>query len=209
MPSVARRPAAGVPRSPVAVQCSPTGRRVTCSYAGGDTHVQDTASGATLLVFSQKRSPDSVALSPDGVLAATAEESGFELRQVFSGVRVLAINEPYAYERFAFSQDGYLLAVAANYQIKVFELPTCELVRTIQDRACSERQGGMAFSPSTRLLAVGTTSGINLHDPFAGELVARIPQDGNAQTITMKFSPDGSQLATGNSNSTVLVWDVD
>src|SRR5205807_3743398 len=76
--------------------------------------------------------------------------------------------------------------------------------------------GGIAFHPDGRHVAVNDLGGIQLVDMAAGKVVARyaMPERIRAGTTPgsyascMVFTPDGTRLATGHPDGTILMWQV-
>jgi WD40 repeat protein len=68
---------------------------------------------------------------------------------------------------------------------------------------------GFAFSPDGRLAAlVGDDSRVHVFDTANGKDVAQVPaQSGHVVSVT--FSHDGKRLATGLSDTTIVIWDLE
>ncbi len=74
----------------------------------------------------------------------------------------------------------------------------------------------MAFQPGNRLLATSDWQGVRLWDLATGKVVAthQLPEQIRSSTAQasyascLAFSPDGRRLATGQPDSTILLWDV-
>src|SRR5262249_46349230 len=73
---------------------------------------------------------------------------------------------------------------------------------------CTEQVTGIAFSPNSRILAIGQRNGIGLYDPASGKEVAPIKPT-PAPVPALAFSLDGRYLASaGASDPAIKVWDV-
>jgi WD40 repeat protein len=76
--------------------------------------------------------------------------------------------------------------------------------------------GPVAFSPEGRLLAAATMDAIHLWDIATGKEVFRVPLPPNLRgsfakpsfVISLTFSPDGKNIATGLRDGSILSWDV-
>jgi WD40 repeat protein len=65
----------------------------------------------------------------------------------------------------------------------------------------------MTFSPDGKRLAWAGDNVFAVHDAATGKELFR--REGfDASVLSLAFLPDGTRLATGQSNATVLVWDV-
>ena len=62
------------------------------------------------------------------------------------------------------------------------------------------------WSPSGDLIALGTTSGIFIYDSATKERKQYI--DAGGDIVELKFSPDGSKLASGSLDGRAKIWDV-
>lgn len=72
----------------------------------------------------------------------------------------------------------------------------------------------LALHPSGRYLATSSSAGLHLWDLATGRVIHRFPELGPftrreaCPATALAFSPDGSKLATGLPDGTILLWDV-
>jgi WD40 repeat protein len=161
----------------------------------------------------------SLTFSPDGTtLAATTTnpkaQAGQPPRGVIrlwdlpSGKQLQSIDTDEEWERVFFSPDGKWLAAAV--QGCLYEVATGEARRPPgipQDRLL------VAFSPDGRLQAWSgfdpnkRVDSIHVLEAATGREVVRF-EEAHSELFALAFSPDGRRLASGHSDSTILVWDV-
>ncbi len=105
-----------------------------------------------------------------------------------------------------FNPNGTLLATGSvDGTVKLWNLETGNLIRTIAHHRVSQ----VAFSPDGRLLATAGAADntVKVWDVESGQLIFTL--EGHLERVhSVKFSPDGTQIATGSSDDTAKLWDV-
>jgi WD40 repeat protein len=152
-------------------------------------------------------SVNSVAVSPDGSLIATAAE-GVRLYDARTGALLRAIGD--AGDRgVAFSPDGRTLAAAGFHMDKlvgIYDVQTGKRVQTLAGHTEWEIDA-LAFSPDGKLLAsTGVDKQILVWELATGKLRHRLA-DQPYRVPALAFSPDSATLA-GGGNKTIRLWDV-
>jgi RNA polymerase sigma factor (sigma-70 family) len=123
-------------------------------------------------------------------------------------------------ETFAFSPDGWLLAVTEPGRmtgpataLRIYEVLTGRLLARME--APLGFIPALAFSPDGRLLAAAGADALHVWESTTGKRLMHLPARGRLTSWTpdafatcMAFAPDGKSLATGHSDGTVLVWDM-
>lgn len=122
----------------------------------------------------------------------------------------------------AFSPDGRLIASASlDRTVKVWEVPTGRLQRTLTVGESGWGASSVAFSPDGKTLATGSggsrdeksTGQIKLWLVESGELRLTMTDPGTAVLITespaLMFSPDGKTLASAGTNQQIILWNVE
>jgi WD40 repeat protein len=186
----------------------------------------DVVTGKELLFLKHTRPQDeqtqqmALTFSPDGTILASSNQESICLWDVTKGVELRRWNYKHAPMMLVFSPDARLLASSGVFEsyveVRVWETATGKVVFTFRD----EPGHKLAFSPSGQILATSGYGGriaasgqfvplarIHLWDMASGQEVRHI--DGPQENIeSLAFAPNGRTLATGGSDSTILIWDV-
>jgi WD40 repeat protein len=159
-------------------------------------------------------SVNSVAVSPDGSLIATAAD-GVRLYDARTGALLRAIGD--AGDRgVAFSPDGRTLAAAGFHlqnpfstpllPLPIYDVQTGRRVQTLAGHTEWETYA-IAFSPDGKLFAsTGADRQILIWELATGKLRHRFADQASPVT-TLAFSPDSALLAGGGADKTIRLWD--
>jgi len=154
-------------------------------------------------------SVDSVAVSPDGSLVATAAgEGGVRLYDAKTGALLRAIGE--AGDRgVIFSPDGRTIAATGFHMDKlvgVFEVKDGKRVQTLAGHTEWEAYAAARSSDGKLLASAGADRQILVWDLATGKLRHRL-KDQPVRVSALAFSPDGATLASGSGDKLVKLWD--
>lgn len=114
----------------------------------------------------------------------------------------------------AFSPDGKLLAAAGNKEVRIWDLKTGELAKTLRGQRERTSYGNcytLAFSPDGRWLLVGIDDysddgSIRIYDTAHLDEIHSLLPGHNAPVKRFAFSRDGQYLASAGSNGKILLW---
>jgi WD40 repeat protein len=209
----------------MALAVSADGKRLFAGGRGpGDSvRVWDLASGAVVIsAATGRQGVNGLALSPDGLVFATAGEDGVVSLWTMDGIlkpAETALTGPAA-TCVAFSPDGELLACGdRDGNVQVWEVGTDKQPLVI--KAHSHEVQSLAFTPAGKALASGGTrfemmgpgegrsvGEVRLWDPGTGRKVVECRTSGDEPAVSgVAVSPNGRILACVGTGSAVTLWD--
>jgi WD40 repeat protein/serine/threonine protein kinase len=203
----------GFSRSPSRIRFSPDGTSLAAGDESGTVKRWDVARGNEASSLpGHSEAVRCVAFSPDGnLLASGGEDRSVRLHDLVNGgSRKFTV--PTAVNEVAFSPDGRTLAAvgdAPESGIRLWNLNT-GLETTLTGH--TSNVFGLAFSPSSPLLATcGEDGTVRLWDRTGGAAGVRIigPGPFGGAVRAVAFTPDGRYLATANANGTVYLLRVE
>jgi WD40 repeat protein/nucleoside phosphorylase len=165
-------------------------------------------SHADALTDAAASSCNSVAVSPDGALLASAHSDGsVRLWDIASGAeRHILRGHSSVVWSVVFSPDGAMLASGADDKfVRLWEVESGAERRVLTGHSGYVRS--VAFSPDGRTLASGAADRtIRLWDVESG--AERHVLEGHSSAVwSVTFSPDGATLASGAADQTLRLWE--
>lgn len=191
-------PAAYDPRSGRAVVQADDGEVRVIEATTGTVLARMAAPKGSLMAAFGPADPDRVAVFTEGSVHLIDVPAG-------RAVRSFPVGQPDNRLDGALSPDGRLVAVTTE-PFSVWEVETGR--RRFEVGAVPDPDAAV-FSADGRMLAVWDGAEIAVVDVRTGTVVRRFRQPGgNVFATCGAFSPDGTRLATGGDEGTIVIWDM-
>jgi WD40 repeat protein len=197
------------------VAWSPDGRRLaSVDSRGRAIRVWDARTGKEAFTLKgHNGAVMGVAFSPDGRRLASASRDGtvkvWDATRSPEGI-TLQVSEAEP-SGAAFSPDGRRLAVAADTEVKVWDIPAGKVVKSLQPNLFTVTVTRVAWSPDSKHVAAASTGSlkreadVTVWDAESGKRL-QIFHTPSGHIDELLFSPDGRRLAASGTEA-VNVWD--
>ena len=145
---------------------------------------------------------NTVAFSPDGrSLAAGSSDDRVLVWNLATRTLTATMPQPQPVTSLAWDGAGHLVAGDADGMVRNWILPTPVL-------AAGSPVNSVAYSPGSRLLAVGGNSGLQVWNPATRRQLAGAPGPAGAIVNAVAFSPAGTSLTAGYGDGDIQLWRV-
>ena len=200
----------GHTNSATCVAFSPDGRLLASGFLDGSVRIWELESRRNLAVLTN--GDLSVAFSPSGEVIATASAKQVQLWDAHSYQPIKVL--PEATYTVGFSPDGQFLLTAMTNGVMLWDARGLNLLakRPIANLWENLNQlnwkTGLAFSPDSHRIAVGTDNGMRLLSvpELAAAATLDTPMPRERPT---SFTPNGRGLVTAASGRAATLWDID
>ncbi|GLA98339.1 hypothetical protein AtubIFM57143_006280 [Aspergillus tubingensis] len=188
-----------------AVAFSPDGRWLATGSYDLTVRVWDTTTGTHRVLKGHEGNVYSVSFSADGRhLASGARDKTVKIWDVETGALRHTIPTDWPIDSAIFLPDGRL--AVGDRRIKIWDLTTGTVQQTLGTRPSSAQI--LSSSRDGRLLAYNQGFSIEVWDMSTNTLHQIC--EGHRNTVwAVAFSPDGRRLASGSSDATIRIWDLD
>ncbi|KAJ8585522.1 WD40 repeat-like protein [Rhizopogon salebrosus TDB-379] len=189
-----------------AVAVFPDRRRMATNSSDGVLRVWDLTNGVILKELEGfGDTMQDIALSPDGQLIASSDESGFIMAWHSETGRALAPTfRAHASTIWSmdFSPDGAMLATgSSDCMVKLWNTTTWLRGQSI---GCNHSVNCVRYSPSGKLLAIATTCTIDIRRTVAQDRIAQFC----VPSVSLVWTPDSTRLLSGDrDDATIQEWD--
>ncbi len=201
-----------------AIQFTPDGTQLALSSTLG-IWFYDVSTGKEMSLFPGRRGSIALAFSPDGRLIVKGG-GNVELWEMATGKNVTPTDAPSLSSSFLFTDNGKtIISIGeSGREIIRWNVETGEK-KVTEMRERTETSSSEYYELTEDKIAISDRKGkLELWDTTTGNRLftlkeygetVRMPRSFSKENhpLTMEFSPDGTQLATGNLDTTVQLWD--
>ncbi|RKU06972.1 hypothetical protein C6501_18080 [Candidatus Poribacteria bacterium] len=188
---------------------SPVDQTLASASSDKTIRLWDTHTGALkAILIGHTSTVTSVSFSPDGQMLASGSSDG--TIRLWNPVtwESKSISTEHNYGNgiiVVFSPDGRTLASKSGYQIYLWDTGTRKLIMGLQDMYWA---APVVFSPDGQTFTSSSRKGIHLWHTDTGKLRHILSGRSDVDRYCIRFSPDGTTLASHYWRNTVLLWDV-
>ncbi|MCY4401726.1 MAG: WD40 repeat domain-containing protein [Candidatus Poribacteria bacterium] len=198
---------------------SPTGDRMAAGSNDGPVYVWNLQQPEHPMILTghAKKHIYSLAFSPDGKRLVTgSDDNTARLWDLELGkqITILPMDEHHLPIKVLFSPCGNIIAGGLGNEIRLWCAEQLTTLLTIPQPDNNQRTYALAFSPCSNYLASGTwwekgmqKMAIRLWDVATGENIHTFCGH-NSDVQSLAFSPNGTMLASGGFDGTIMVWDL-
>jgi WD40 repeat protein len=197
----------GHSREIVALAYSPDGKWIATAGHDRTVRLWNAADGAAVHTFDPLEDPTlCVAFSPDNAnVAAGLMNGGVRIWNMVTRELVPSPGHARRVWGMAFAPNGLLVTGSHDKTLKVWDPAT---KKSVHDLNAGGEVWSIAVSSSDDLLVAGLDDGtLRLWNLTDGKSLVTVKQH-TAAIVTVAFSHDGKQLATGGLDRSAIVWDV-
>ena len=167
-----------------------------------------------LLSHQQPSGPSAIygAVSPDGKLIASAQDSDVYIWNAATGKVIKTLSTGYLVRDIAFSPDGQTVAVSTMFTVAIWDIRTGKVKENIP----TQDPYGIAFSPDGKTLALCDYKSLVLWDTVRNRVTETLTlpsvESDYQEALWTAFSPNGKTVAvsytSGNTLIDVELWDI-
>lgn len=183
------------------------GNSIICTYYDNCSLSYDMGNGNTrLIMYDGGEEAHDVKASVDNNIVAFLRDDNVDIWSLGIHHRLLSIKiAAHSALAIAISPDGRDIVVTDKFNnMRIYEMASGKIISHSRGPGIGHNP---RYSPRGNVIASSSDEYVSLIDAYTGRYLAKYVSDGGAiQSIA--FSPDGSKLAAGLANTTILIWDV-
>jgi telomerase protein component 1 len=193
----------------------PDSRRIVCRSSKRTLTVWDSETGARRLIL---RGHDwdvaGCAVSSDGrfiVSGSPASRPEDETLKIWDGESGAVIHSIRAGPVWAcaITPDGRYTVCGGDHKLKVFELASGTLIKTLGGTVAAMAGNNCALFPDGCRVVSAAIHGLTVWDVSSGAVVLKIKTDHEEEVTACAVSPDGRMILSGSKDALVKLWDAE